>query len=227
MSKDSGKYSIDAPIDASAVSMDATRRKRLEEWKKESAEEEKLYHAVMDQLLEADFDTDDVFIYKVMYTRSFEKGPKPWRRIAVRGDNTLDEMLMQIIEAFGMEVDHMYALYPKSIRGVERSGVWSNFVFYTDTWEDSRYETYKLPDFEVREIKWDEFPKWSMLFDFGDEHTFNIVFEKIVPMDEYYDKFPKNKIPAVAGFTILKSVGEDIVQYPDWDFEDDYDPDDE
>lgn len=153
----------------------------------------------------------DIFIFKVALMRQ----KSIWRKIALEGNDSLDDLHEMIHTAFDRYDEHLYSFYfpvkqSKSIRVIVR-----NSVEYTSPntlefgGDDGQGNAAKATLSSLR-LK----PKQKMyyLFDFGDEWWHEITVEAVDAPRE------KGKYPR-----IVASKGESPAQYPNYDEdEDDY-----
>lgn len=128
-----------------------------------------------------------------------------WRRIELRGDQTLHDLHDAIQEAFGWDDDHLYAFF--------LSGkAWDNATMYESPYarEGRNAAAYRLEQLPLA-------PKRKLLyiFDFGDSWEHTITLEAISPGAVE----PDTNYPRIA-----ERHGENVSQYAD---DDDADDDDE
>lgn len=153
--------------------------------------------------------SNHLFVFKVALA-----GRKSiWRRIALRGDQTLDDLHEVIYDAFDRDDEHLYSFYfPKPgakgrnrLRGaveyghpymVEEPGPFGDAP---NDAAQAKLEALKLRPKQV----------FLYLFDFGDEWWHEIIVEQVDAPAE------KGKYPR-----ILEKHGKSPPQYPDWDDED-------
>jgi hypothetical protein len=122
-------------------------------------------------------------------------GPDLWRRIAITGDLTLDDLAEAIIGAFEFTYDHLYRFSYRNRFGVEtridhaylEEGPWTS-------------ET------RVGDVPLQEGQSMTYLYDFGDWWEFDVTLEGVEP------PYPAMKAPA-----IVDARGEAPEQYPSWD----------
>ncbi len=169
--------------------------------------------------------TGKVFVFKV----ALEGGAQaPWRRIAMRGGQTLHDLHEAIFRAFDREEQHLYSFYlsnttTKQVRkrweGPEYthpfnleepaglSGLMSGFM---DREMNDAAQT------KIASLKLKPRQKITYLFDFGDEWWHDIEVEQInLPADK--ETYPR----------VLERKGQSPPQYPDFDDDDDDFLDDE
>jgi len=149
-----------------------------------------------------------IFIFKV--TLSGRKGV--WRRIAVRGSQTLDDLHEAIFDAFDRDDEHLYSFYfPKpGAKGRNRT---RGAVEYSHPHIAEEPESYDETTGNAAKAKLATLglrPKqtFSYLFDFGDEWWHEITVEEIDAKPD------KGKYPR-----ILEKHGKSPEQYPDMDEE--------
>jgi hypothetical protein len=157
-----------------------------------------------------------VFVFKVTLA-----GRKTiWRRIAMRGNQTLDDLHEVIYDAFDRDDEHLYSFYfPKP--GMKRRDITRNAVEYAHPYTAKESGPFGESPNNAAKAKLDALklkPKqvFFYLFDFGDEWWHEITVEQIdAPAEK--GKYPK----------ILEKHGKSPPQYPDWDDEDGDDEDEE
>jgi hypothetical protein len=123
-----------------------------------------------------------------------------WRRIAVRTDQTLDDLHEAIFAAFDRDDEHLYAFYfpppgTKSLRNVRR-----NSIEYTSPEADDGGESAAEVTLESLSLQ----PKqmFYYLFDFGDEWWHEVTVEQTdAPVDAR--NYPR----------LLESKGKSPAQY--------------
>lgn len=145
--------------------------------------------------------------------------PEIWRKIAIRDDQTFDDLHHAIFEAFDRFDEHLYTFYhpkkpPRDKKRINRNAL-------RDAQEYSCDETYFDPFFEdkpnvessgtkLRKLNLQKGEVLYYLFDFGDEWWHIITVESVEEMAK------KGKYPC-----ILEKHGASPPQYPDFDEEDD------
>jgi hypothetical protein len=147
-----------------------------------------------------------IFVFKVALDE------KIWRRIALRGNQTLDDLHEAIFQAFDRFDEHLYSFYfPKpGIRGRARL---RDAVEYTHPmaaeegpFEDERLtgaDTAKISSLSLRPDR-----KFLYLFDFGDQWMHEITVENADGADDG-GQYPR----------IVEKHGQSPAQYPDCDKE--------
>lgn len=154
-----------------------------------------------------------VFVFKV----ALAGRKSTWRKIALRGTQTLDDLHETIFDAFDREEEHLYSFYfpqPGSrgrarIRDAQEYTCCDEAV---DPWGSER--GVKSTEERLDSLGLTPKRKFYYLFDFGDEWWHEITVEKTDAPAE------KGKYPRV-----LETHGASPPQYPD-DDEDDSDEDD-
>jgi hypothetical protein len=134
-----------------------------------------------------------------------------WRRIEVRGDQTLDDLHEAIQSAFGWDNDHLYAFFLSGRAWDDRSSYESPHS------EEGRPATrYRLENLPLKTGQ-----QFLYIFDFGDELRHLVKLEAIVPQGikpEEADNYPR----------ITEEHGEAPAQYGyDDDEEEEYEDDEE
>jgi hypothetical protein len=147
-----------------------------------------------------------VYIFKVALTDA----KRIWRRIAIRGDQTLDKFHRTIFEAFDRFDPHLYSFYfPKpGIRGRERL---RNATEYTHPYvlEERPFDDRELHNAattKIEELNLEKGQSFDYLFDFGDS------WEHVITVEETDSKVERGRYPR-----ILEKRGESPPQYPEPD----------
>jgi len=147
------------------------------------------------------------FIFKVALA-----GQKSiWRRIALSGNQTLDDLHEAIYDAFDRYDEHLYSFYflPPRVKKLTRSNL-CDAVEYACPFsceDDSPFSNPDIPnaaETELVSLKLKPKQVFFYLFDFGDEWWHEITVEEIDAARE------KGKYPRV-----LESRGDSPPQYPD------------
>jgi Plasmid pRiA4b ORF-3-like protein len=156
--------------------------------------------------------TAPIFVFKVAL-----KGAKRiWRRIALRGDQTLDDLHEAIYEAFDRDDEHLYSFYFPRPGSKGRARV-RNAIEYAcpyareDPWGDfdddspcdTAAATLQPLGLKPRQV-------FFYLFDYGDEWWHEITVERVNA------EFEKGDYPRV-----VEKHGKSPPQYPDLDDDDD------
>jgi hypothetical protein len=149
-----------------------------------------------------------IFVFKVALAGSEEI----WRRIAIRGGQTLDDLHEAIFEAFDRFDEHLYSFYfPKPgskgrarIRDAQEYAC--SYMAEDPSWGEPGVKT---TDAKVTSLGLTPRRKLYYLFDFGDEWWHEITVEKTDAPAE------KGRYPR-----ILDKHGPSPPQYPDFDEED-------
>ena len=147
-----------------------------------------------------------VYIFKV----ALADAKRIWRRIAIRGDQTLEKLHRAIFKAFDRFDPHLYSFYfPKpGARGRERL---RNAAEYThpDVREDNPFndrELYNAAATKIDELKLEKGQSFDYLFDFGDS------WEHVITVEETDGRVERGRYPR-----IVEKRGESPPQYPDLD----------
>jgi len=149
-----------------------------------------------------------VFVFKVALTGAEDI----WRRIAVRGAQTLDDLHYAIFDAFDREEEHLYSFYFPKPGSKGRARI-RNAQEYTCSHAADEYGA-QTTEAKLTSLGLTPRRKFYYLFDFGDEWWHEITVEKIDAPAE------KGEYPRV-----LEKQGASPPQYPDVD-EEDWDEDD-
>ncbi|MFH1721423.1 MAG: plasmid pRiA4b ORF-3 family protein [Candidatus Altiarchaeota archaeon] len=152
--------------------------------------------------------SDKCYVFKV----ALAGRQRVWRAIAVRGDQTLDDLHEAIFTAFDRDEEHLYSFY----RGKSRRKYDVEYVhhyaledispIYKDI-RDSlppRPSVYDAAKTRVDSVGFSEREKFWYLFDCGDCWEHIITVKKIIPVDK------KTRYPR-----IIDQKGESPEQYPD------------
>jgi hypothetical protein len=162
---------------------------------------------------------DHVFVFKVAL-----KGAKRiWRRIAVRGSQTLEDLHWAIYDAYDRYDEHLYAYYfpgypSRTKRGLDRFQGVTEYAHPMMLEEPDPFADHPIHDAsqtKIESLKLTSGQKFDYLFDFGDEWWHELVVEQTSgePDQEAYPR-------------VIEKKGESPPQYPDLDDEDFEDEDD-
>ena len=153
--------------------------------------------------------TSAVYTFKV----ALKGDTSIWRRIQVRGDQTLDEFHEAIYEAFDRDDEHLYSFYfpPPGSRGQARirdavQHTHPDFFEYGDGWDDTQRHAAAVSLIDSLQLRRGR--KFEYLFDFGDSWWHEITVEQIDGVPEKV-RYPR----------IIEKHGESPPQYPDPDEE--------
>lgn len=138
------------------------------------------------------FNMENTLVLSVSY------GVGCYRHIKISSNATLFELHEIILESFGFDDDHMHVFFMNNHAWDETE------AYYTPVNEEANKHTtdYKLSDFKLEKGS-----KFVYIFDFGDEHKFAV---KVLRCEDEKTDAPK----------VVKSVGENPGQYPDYADED-------
>ena len=160
-----------------------------------------------------------IFVFKVALL-----GQKSiWRRIAIRGNQTLDDLHEMIYRAFDRFDEHLYSLYFPCRPVKSRSTSWIRDAkeyshpllcedegpFCNKPLQNAAEATFNSLELRPKQV-------FYYLFDFGDEWWHEITVEQIDAAAE------KGKYPRV-----LETRGASPPQYPDVEDEEEYEDEDE
>jgi hypothetical protein len=132
---------------------------------------------------------ESAYVYKVSLG-------KIWRRIAMRHDHTLHDLLLMILESIKFDEDHLYLFTYRDPLG---RTVEATHPYYEDGLPADTLEMGQLPIEPGDSL--------SLQYDFGDSWRFKVQFERIDPPGSV-KKLPK----------VLESHGKAPEQYPDADW---------
>jgi hypothetical protein len=131
---------------------------------------------------------EGVYIYKVTLGQI-------WRRIAMRYDHTLHDLLRMILRSIRFDEDHLYEFTYRDTLGRKESVVHPGLD-----------DGIPADSLELGEIPIQPGDSLALLYDYGDSWQFDVLFECIDPPGSI------KRLPRV-----LESHGKAPVQYPDWD----------
>ena len=147
-----------------------------------------------------------IYVFKV----SLEGRKKIWRRIAVRGNQTLDDLHEAIFEAFDREEEHLYSFYLSNAADSGRAWM-REAVEYAHPYSCSQRgflgdeEMNNAAKTRIGTLKLKPGQKFRYLFDFGDSWWHDITVEQTEGEPE------KGKYPRV-----IDKHGKSPPQYPDY-----------
>lgn len=149
---------------------------------------------------------EPVFVLKVVLTGWEDV----WRRIAIRGNQTLDDLHEAIYKAFDRYDEHLYSFYlPKpGSKGRARIRDAKEYAcpFMGDDDQFGDEPPGNAAEAEMSSLGLKPRRKFHYLFDFGDEWWHDIAVEQIDAAAER-GKYPR----------VLEKHGESPPQYPDFD----------
>ena len=123
--------------------------------------------------------------------------PRCWRRIALRGSDTLDMMANTLLDAFAFDHDHLYQFSYQDRHG-------GRIEIYHPAMEGEFFHA-KADEVQIGELPLYPGMRIDFLFDFGDNWEFAITVED------------SKNAPSIDKPTLLESHGEAPDQYPDYD----------
>jgi hypothetical protein len=131
---------------------------------------------------------EGLYIFKISLGRGL------WRRIAMPGDLTLDELARTILAAFEFDYDHLYEFSYRNRFGAEAH---VNHPYMDDgPWAS---------DVRIGDVPLPEGQSMAYLYDFGDQWEFEVTLERVDPADA-----------EITHPIIVDSRGEAPEQYPRW-----------
>jgi hypothetical protein len=131
------------------------------------------------------------FTFKVTYLRE----PDVWRVIEIREDQTLSDLHYAIQYAVDFDADHLYSFYMSN-------RAWDETTEYSSPYaEGPSADGVKIRDLNLRMKQ-----RFLYLFDYGDDHRFEVQLVDIDPQAPKEEDYPR----------IVESHGEDPVQYGGW-----------
>jgi hypothetical protein len=128
----------------------------------------------------------DVAVYTVKV--AFRHAKRIWRRIEIRGDQTLAALHEAIFAAFDRFDEHLYSFYsfPRRAKAVGRRSLYDAAVEYTDSvgFENradplGKRKVYNAEDTRLGSLKLKPGQMFYYLFDFGDNWDHEITVEKV------------------------------------------------
>lgn len=152
-----------------------------------------------------------VYVVKVTLKRE----PQIWRRIAIRGDQTLDDLHQAIFNAFDRDDEHLYSFYlpPPGSRGHNRLRKAPEYTHPSAAEEEGGLfgdepAVYNAAETTVDSLQLRAHRRLEYLFDFGDEWWHELEVETVA------GEADKKRYPR-----IIEKHGESPPQYPDLDDE--------
>jgi Plasmid pRiA4b ORF-3-like protein len=144
-------------------------------------------------------------VYRLKVTLAWEKSV--WRRIEIRGDDTMHDLHFAIQHAFGWDNDHLYAFYMSNKRYDARTS-YDHPELQGDGFRSDKYR--------IERVKLRPATVFIYLFDFGDKLEHEILVEDILPGGvEAGVEYPR----------IIEKHGKNLPQYSHWQTDDDEDED--
>lgn len=119
---------------------------------------------------------DGVYQFRVAYQR---KHPV-WRDIDILATQTLEDLAATIVDSMGWNNDHMHGFaFPEKLGKLAMDFYRSPYIIYSAGWEDDPYPTFKTNQVLVALVNFDLYPKLKFVFDFGDDHLFDITLRSL------------------------------------------------
>ena len=146
--------------------------------------------------------TESVFVFKVAL--KYQKGI--WRKIAIRGDQSLTTLHHIIYRAFNRDEEHLYAFYFSGKASSTSRSRLNGAICYgpPNSGEHKNADSTRIDGLRLK-IK----SRFEYLFDFGDEWWHEISLEELQPLQSDV-KYP----------CVIESRGKSPAQYPDEEDED-------
>jgi hypothetical protein len=119
-----------------------------------------------------------------------------WRDLELADDNTLEDLHLLIQRAYSWRDDHLYSFF---LSGKS----WDRSSEIGSPWSETSLHTHHI---EMRQLDLHEGQAFIYLFDYGDQHEFDVTVLRINPLA------PKGKYPRT-----LEYHGKSPPQYPDYD----------
>jgi hypothetical protein len=152
--------------------------------------------------------------HRIFVVKVFLKGNKRiWRRIAIRGDQTLDDLHEAIYDAFDRDDEHLYSFYflKSGERGRDRLKGAKEYTHPFNAKESKAMLGFQLPDaskVKIAALNLKPGSKFEYLFDFGDSWWHELTVESID--GESDDRsYPR----------VVEAKGKSPLQYPDMEDE--------
>jgi hypothetical protein len=153
-----------------------------------------------------------VYIFKV----ALEGDKKIWRRIAIRGGQTLHDLHEAIYTAFDRDDEHLYSFYlaPKSVTTSSRRKLLQAATEYTCPYNtespfDMDEDSESAAKTKIESLMLSVGRKLFYLFDFGDNWWHELTVEQVDGKADS-DKYPR----------VIEKHGGSPPQYPEWDDQD-------
>jgi len=131
------------------------------------------------------------FTFKVTYLRD----PDVWRVIEIREDQTLDDLHYAIQVAVDFDADHLYSFYMSN-------RAWDEMTEYSSPYAQGP----SAGGVKIRDLTLRMKQRFLYLFDYGDEHRFEVQLVDVDPGAPTEEDYPR----------IVESHGEEPVQYGGW-----------
>ena len=134
-----------------------------------------------------------------------------WRRIAIRSDQTLDDLHAVLFDAFDRFDEHLYSfhtqpLYTRRSSDFNRDNVeYTSPVMIEEANASDGHEIHDASKTTIAALNLQPGQKLYYLFDFGDSWWHDLTVEALGLPQEYSRKYP----------FILEKHGESPLQYPD------------
>ncbi len=153
--------------------------------------------------------SNPVFIFKV----ALQDCEDIWRRIAARGNQTLNDLHWAIFKAFDRDDEHLYSFYFPTPGATGRNWL-RNAVEYTHPYGADDPSPFGHARFNAAEVKLSALELkpgqvFLYVFDFGDEWWHEITVEQI-EVEPKRGKYPR----------VVERHGKSPPQYPDMEDED-------
>jgi hypothetical protein len=131
------------------------------------------------------------YTFKVTYLRD----PDVWRVIEMRANQTLNHLHHAIQDAVDFDADHLYSFYMSN-------KAWDETTEYSSPYT----EGLSAGGVKIRDLNLRMKQRFLYLFDYGDEHRFEIQLIGVDPQAPKEEDYPR----------IVESHGEDPLQYGEW-----------
>ena len=138
------------------------------------------------------------------------KGAKRiWRRIAIRTDQTLDDLHSAIFRAFDRYDEHLYSFYMSAAKGTSRRRLMDALSYSSPACFEGRRDLLETKQFNAVETRIGDLKlkcatTFEYLFDFGDEWWHEVTVEGVEALQAKV-KYPR----------VIECRGDSPPQYPD------------
>lgn len=146
---------------------------------------------------------DSIIIRAKLYDQK-----RTYRDIVVQPETNLYSLAAMVIASFGFDFDHCFGFFASpDIYGRGRDA--AHYELFYDIGEEVEDLTESVEQTAVAELFKQAKDKWWMLFDYGDDWVFELVYQKDTP--PLFVKKPNG--------SVIATNGEAPEQYPAWEEE--------
>lgn len=121
-------------------------------------------------------------------------GKKPvWRVFEICGCQQFDILAEAVTDSMEWYNDHLHMFCFPETRGKSKILSYSMFSINSPHTEDDPYPTLKTDEVKIENVDYSKYPKLRFIFDFGDDHEFDVEFKGMrkLDKDEVVDEFPR------------------------------------